>query len=163
MRPGGLCAAMLLTALASPAAAQEVDLTALPDITDRDYALDLYQGSVLGSGRIVGMGGASVATAEGSAGMLANASAPAVRPATSTDPWDWDWHVDWLNPEIGSDYDNNGVPTTEELGVSPFFTLGGVVQWKRLGVGAGLALIQHQAGDLRSEFLILQLNIAYTF
>src|SRR5262245_53782480 len=137
MRPGGLCAAMLLTA-ASPARAQDVDVTALPDITSRDYAIDSYWGAALGSGQITGMGGAALAIAEGSAGMLANPASPASRTATSTDKWDWDWHVDWLNPTIGSDADNNGVPTATEsecsifkFGECAFFTGGLVGQYKQ--------------------------------
>ncbi len=162
MRIGGVLVAFVLCAPAA-AGAQEVDLAAFPDITSRDFAIDLYQGSALGSGRIVGMGGAAVATAEGSAGMVANAASPAVRPATSTDYWDWDWHVDWLNPEIGSDFDNNGVLTTEELGVSPFFTIGGVLQFGPWAVGIASTAIRHSAGDLRPSFLAGQINVARTF
>lgn len=59
------------------------------------------------------MGGAQVALVEGAAGLTANPAAAAVRPATSNDRRELDWNVDWLNPEIGSDFDNNGVPTTQ--------------------------------------------------
>src|SRR5262245_40270861 len=141
MRPGGLCVAMLLAA-AAPAHAQDVDVTALPDITDRDYAIDSYWGAALGSGQITGMGGAGLATAEGLAGMLVNPASPASRPSTSSDKWDWDWHVDYLNPTIGSDPENNGVPTATEsecglftIGECAFATGGVVGQWKQWALG----------------------------
>ncbi len=139
--------ALALMAASAPAHADDVDVTALPEITDSNYSIDLYQGSVLGSGRIVGMGGASVATAEGSAGATANPAAPAVRPATSNDKWDWDWHFDWLSPELGSDFDNNGIPTTEELSVAPLFTLGVVGQYKQWALGLNGDIWQRDVGE----------------
>jgi hypothetical protein len=85
-------------------------------ITDRDWALDLYQGAALGTVRIVGMGGASVAVGEGSAGSLTNPAAAAVRRTTSIRHWDWDWHADALSAVFGSDFDNNG-RAGEDFGV----------------------------------------------
>jgi hypothetical protein len=79
-----------------------------PPITDRAYAIDLYRGAVLGSVRIVGMAGATVAQAEGSAGSLANPAAAAIRRTTSTRWWDWDFHLDGLSAAFASDFDNNG-------------------------------------------------------
>ncbi len=78
-------------------------------ITDRDWALDLFRGAALGSVRIVGMGGVQVALAEGSAGTLGNPASPAVRKATSTTWWDWDFHLDALEAVYASDFDNNGL------------------------------------------------------
>ena len=101
----------VLVGLEAPAAAQ------FPPITDRDYGIDLYQGGALGNLRIVGMGGAAVAIAEGSAGTLSNPAAPAVRPATSTDSWDWDWHLDYLSSVRSADWDNNGEAGGEGTGV----------------------------------------------
>jgi hypothetical protein len=98
----GIVAVWLVAALPRPAVAD------YPTITDSDYAIDLYTGGALGSSRIVGMGGAAVATAEGSAGALSNPAAPAVRPATSTTSWDWDFHVDYLSSVKANDWDNNG-------------------------------------------------------
>ena len=106
-------------------------------IVDGDFGIDLYQGSVFGSGRIVGMGGASVAIAEGSAGIDSNPAAPATRPSTSTGKWSWDWHLDWLTPAVGTDFDNNGIEAEREssIGDSPLLTLGFVVQYKQWAVG----------------------------
>ena len=123
-------AGVLAVLVASPALGQDLE-----PIRDRDYAIDLYQGAVLGSVRIVGMGGAQVALAEGSSGLIANPAAAGVRPATSSGNWDWDWHVDWLNPALGSDFDNNGRDTEEELQTFPLLTLGAVLQYKHWAIG----------------------------
>ncbi len=77
-------------------------------ITDSNYSIELYDGVALGNTAVVGMGGATVALAIGTAGTLFNPSAPAVRPTTDKDWWSWDYHIDYLNASLSSDYDNNG-------------------------------------------------------
>lgn len=114
----------LAVALGAPASAQE-----FPAPSDRDYTIDLYQGAALGSVRIIGMGGTAMATAEGSAGAIANPASPAVRPATSHDTWDWDWHLDSLSPQLGSDFDNNGI-VSDDASFAPAVTAGLVGQYK---------------------------------
>jgi hypothetical protein len=146
--------AMLLS-LRAPATAtgDEIDVATLPDITNRMYAIDLYQGSVLGSLRLVGMGGAQVAIAEGAAGMASNPAAAAVRAATSNDKWDWDWFVDWLNPDLATDFDNNGILTEETPEALPVLALGALVHYKKWAVG-GAATIQSNpiaVGDAGNE------------
>jgi hypothetical protein len=156
----------LVTASAAPrsARADDVAVDALPDITDRDYAIDLYLGPALGSGRIVSMGGAAVALAEGSAGMLANPAAPGVRPATSKGTWDWDWHVDWLSPQLGSDFDRNGIPTTEDdLDLSPFVTGGVVVIYEMWALGVSVNSFQQDAGAVNPTFVIGEVSLARSF
>lgn len=128
--PASLLPLVAALALAAPRAAR----AQYEPVTDRDFALDLYQGAVLGTLRLVGMGGAGVALAEGSAGMVVNPAAPAVRPATSHDRWDWDAHLDWLTPELGSDFDNNGDPTTADESAQ-VITAGLVVQWEKWAIG----------------------------
>ncbi len=78
-------------------------------ITDRDYAIDYYEGIAIGDTRQVGMGGAGAALLVGTAGTLLNASAPAIRPTTDNDPWSWDWHFDYVTSTYSTDYDNNGI------------------------------------------------------
>jgi hypothetical protein len=97
-------------------------------ITDSNYSIELYDGVAIGSTAVVGMGGATVALAIGTAGTLFNPSAPAVRPTTDTDTWSWDYHLDYLNGSLSTDYDNNGLPLPDaasagESGTS-VFTLG---------------------------------------
>lgn len=110
----GVAAGLLVAALHGRAVAD------FPSVTSPDYAIDLYTGGAIGNSRIVGMGGASVATAEGSAGALTNAAAPAVRPATSTTSWDWDFHIDYLSSVRSSDWDNNGESGGSGTGVGSF-------------------------------------------
>jgi len=101
----------VLCAAAATARAQE-----LAPIEDREFALDLYSGAALGSARIVGMGGAALGIAEGSAGALSNPAAAAVRLTTSKGSWDWDFHLDAQTAAFASDFDNNGVRATDEFG-----------------------------------------------
>lgn len=77
-------------------------------ITSRDYAIDLYNGVALGDTTMVGMGGAGAAAVNGTAGVLLDPSAIAVRSTTDRDPTSWEYHVDWLTGAYSSDYDNNG-------------------------------------------------------
>ena len=93
-------------AIASPAFAQHAP------ITNRDYAIDLYDGVALGDSTMVGMGGAGEADVIGTAGVLLNPSAIAVRPTMDHDAWSFDYHLDWLTGSFSSDYDNNGQVAT---------------------------------------------------
>lgn len=165
LRAPVILAALLAGAAWAPptAAAQE-----FPAITDRDYAIDLYQGSVLGSVRIVGMGGAAVATAEGSASISANPAAPAVRPATSTDVWDWDWHLDGLNPAGADDFDNNGIEQGDELSFEPVWTVGLIGQLKQWAAGISVTSVRtshplDDSTDFDAEVNFVNLVVARSF
>lgn len=91
--------------VARPAHAQSAPY---PPITSRAYAIDLYDGIAIGSTDMVGMGGAGAAVVLGTAGVLMNPSAIAVRPTTDNDRWSLDYHLDFLTGQYSSDYDNNG-------------------------------------------------------
>jgi len=78
----------------------------LTPVTSRDYAIDLYEGFPIGSSAVVAMGGAGTANAIGSSGTLLNPSATAVRQTTDSDPWSWDYHLDYLDGSLSTDYDN---------------------------------------------------------
>lgn len=135
-----LATVVLLTA-AGRARAQD-----FPAVTDRDFTLDLHQGAVIGSGRIVGMGGAAQALAQGSAGALFNPAAPAARSDTSTRRWDWDFHIDFLNTSLGSDFDNNGILQETEFGLfeGPVVTAGAILQYGCWGVGLSGVFAEQQ-------------------
>jgi hypothetical protein len=149
-----------------PAAAQEFE-----PLTDRDYGIDLYQGAALGSVGIVGMGGAAIATGEGSAGISSNPAAAAVRPETSTRVWDWDWHFDALNPVAGTDLDNNGILTESAADFRPALTAGLVGQYRQwaLGVSGSFATQVVQVGEgagadhIRASASALHLTLARSF
>lgn len=160
---GAVVAAVCGLSAAAPARADNVDVTALPMITDRNFAIDVYLGPVLGSGRIVGMGGAAVALAEGSAGNLSNPAAPAVRAATSYETWDWDWHADWLSPQIGSDFDGNGIPTTMKLDSAPYVTAGIVGNYRQWALALTISSFYQAAGQVDATVSIGQVTLARTF
>jgi hypothetical protein len=92
-----------------------------PPITNRSYAIDLYDGVAIGNSTMVAMGGAGAANVIGTAGVLLNPSAIAVRPTTDLGSWAVDYHVDFLTGRYSTDYDNNGEVAT---GGSSLVTLG---------------------------------------
>jgi hypothetical protein len=98
--------------LVSSATLAEADPPTSP-ITDSRYSIELYDGTAIGNTAVVGMGGATVALAIGTAGTLFNPSAPAVKPTTDTDWWSWDYHLDYLNGSLSTDYDNNGFTSAD--------------------------------------------------
>ena len=89
IRLGGL--ALLLLAVAHPAHADG-------PITDRNYAIDAFRGAAIADYRVVGMGGVSLATAEGATGLLVNPAAAASRPATASSWFYWDFLLDAYTP-----------------------------------------------------------------
>jgi hypothetical protein len=92
----------LVVLAARPAHAQ------YPPITSRAYAIDLYDGVAIGNTDMIGMGGAGAAVVLGTAGVLMNPSAIAVRPTTDNDRWSLDYHFSYLIGQYSLDYDNNG-------------------------------------------------------
>jgi hypothetical protein len=120
---------VILAASGGVAAAQPY-----PPISDRDYAIDLYSGAIVGGVRVIGMGGAAVAIAEGSVGMLSNVAAPAVRRTTRQSRFGWDFHLDGQSAAGASDFDNNGLEDTDEAS-SQLATAGVVLQYGPWGVG----------------------------
>jgi hypothetical protein len=116
----------LLLCIAGTASAQP--------ITDRNFAIDFYDGVALGNTTQVGMGGAGAAYITGSAGTLINASAPVIRNTTDRGAWSWDYHLDALTATLSSDYDNNGV--TSEDGGASFLTGGLSVRYNHWAIAA---------------------------
>lgn len=107
-----------------------------PKLTASDYALDLYQGAVLGGTRVIGLGGAYVSIAEGSEGIQFNPAAVANRTYFSNERIDWTWHLDFLLAKgLGTDaldFDNNGRATSSE---SMLLTGGVLFQYGDFGIG----------------------------
>ena len=100
---------LLLFAAAGPAGAAG-------PITDRNYGIDAYRGAAVADYRVIGMGGASLATAEGATGLLTNPAAAASRPATANSWFYWDWLLDLYTPGLGVDSDNSGIPQDQVIG-----------------------------------------------
>lgn len=133
-------------------------------LTNCSYRLDLVTGPVLGSGRVVGMGGAYTALATGIEGA-------AFTPASyaSRTPWDYNW-FEWngtldLMPSTirNSDFDNNG-QSGVTYGDMLFASVGLGFQFGALGIGA---VIHGQSYDIRKNVdltLIMQnYGIGYMF
>jgi hypothetical protein len=77
----------------------------------RAQTLDLQQGAVIGSPRIVGMSGTVAAVADDMTGTLATPAAMAFRPAGAVGSWDWGFYLDTLIASRDTDLANSGLPT----------------------------------------------------
>ncbi len=83
---------LVLTVLCSAASAQ--DITVLPPTRNVDF----YQGPIVSSHRVIGLGGAYTSIAYGGDGHLVNPAAFALRdPFGADDHFEWDLTLSWLN------------------------------------------------------------------
>lgn len=142
-RRGAVLCALSLAALALPQAASAQPLK------DNRYAIDLFQGPILAPLRVTGIAGAYAAYAEGIAGMVANAAAPALREPFS---------ANWLEADVAAsisipielfennDFDNSG---DIDLDYSNFvyLTFGGQIQAGDFGVGVNTELQRYLLTD----------------
>lgn len=105
----------------------------------RRVRVDFYQGPIVSSSRVIGLGGAYVSVAEGADGHLVNPAAFAVRyPYTADDWFDWDVSLSWLNLAPGqADLDQSGRPGDFEE--AQLLQLGFNVKFGRHGFGLHLA------------------------
>ena len=146
--------------LVSATAAARADY---PPVTDRNYAIELYDGVPLGNSATVAMGGAAAANALGTSGTLINPSASAVRPTTDTDPWSLDYHLDYLSSFASSDYDNNGIEIPGGSGPS-LVTFGGGGRARDWGLAITATLAStplDPGGALRAQTLHTKVAFAH--
>jgi hypothetical protein len=109
---------------------------AYPPLESSDFNLEYYEGTVAGSPRIIGMGGAYGAVAEGVAGFPFNPASLAKKSPHNKDWWDYDLALDWLIPgsRVNMDIDNTGWKGLG--GGSLSFVEGGLsAQLGRVGLG----------------------------
>ncbi|MHC4599862.1 MAG: hypothetical protein ACYS47_12725, partial [Planctomycetota bacterium] len=108
--------------------------TALPD---DQYRIDLFEGPVLGSTRVISLGGAFAALAEQSVGIPFNPASVAHRTHYSDTRFDWDVALDWISPGIFQpddfDFDTNGDRYTTSMMAG---LIGGHIQFGTFGIGA---------------------------
>jgi hypothetical protein len=128
-----LCAGVL--AVAPAARAQDAE-----PVTPRPERLYFNPGTLLGSARVVALGGAYVGISEGAAGFPSNLSALAHRSASLEKDWDLGVTLSWLDlPFTGGrkrDLDNDGRPDESEDNRQLLGAL--LLQYKRFGVGFAL-------------------------
>lgn len=110
-------------------------------MTPRPERLYFNPGSLLGSARVVSLGGAYVGIAEGAAGLQSNLSALAHRSPGLEKDWDLGVTLSWLDLPFtrggrSRDLDNDGRPDESE---DSRHLLGGLLlQYKRFGIGFSL-------------------------
>ena len=113
------------------------------------YAVDLFQGPVLASTRVIGMGGSYVAIAEGVEGSFYNPAAPAVRQPWSRHNIDYDLGAGITSPGTlqRSDFFNSGNNktnlATSNTGRFVLLDAEGNLQIDHWGFGAGVTLQQY--------------------
>ena len=164
--------AVLAVAAAAGTAAAGPTLT---PITNRDYAIDMYSSIPFGDSAALAMGGANVARASGSSGALDNPAASAIRKSTD-DVWGVDYHIDYLNGSLSSDYGNSGIdyaamgldnPDTK----SQQLTLGGALRVYNWGAAISATVRSMRitdteaaaGGELYAETLLLKGSLAHFF
>jgi len=124
-------------------------LRAQPAITDGNYRIELHQGAVLGSTRVIGMSGAYVSVAEGAVGLPFNPAAVAHREHYSRSWFDWDLSLDYLRPGTFQtrkfDLDGNGraLPTSFHI-----VNTGGLLQFGAFALGLH---VQGQFSDFEDQ------------
>ncbi len=110
-------------------------------IRTNDYGIDLFQGPVLASTRVIGLAGAYVAIGEGTEGDTQNPAAPAMRVPWSNSHLDYDlsFGVTFPSSLKNSDFFNSGRRTDLPKGTTGgfvFLNLAGNVQFGKWGLGA---------------------------
>jgi hypothetical protein len=119
-------------------------------IQTSQYTLDLFQGPVLASSRVTGMGGAYSGLAEGAEGIPFNAAAASQRNPYSTTTTDYELNgsITFPGSVSNTDFDNNG-----HVGFGydnfVFATAGGFLQHDDFGVGGNVSLQNYSLGTPR--------------
>lgn len=137
----------VVSAQAGPAYAQSRLGPAGAPIATSNYTVDLYQGPVLASARITGLGGAYVAIGEGTEGIAFNPASVSLRPVYSTTFVDYDLTAGATLPSsvAGTDFDNDG---RKGFRYDKFIwgSAGGTLQVGKLGIGAVIAGQNYELG-----------------
>jgi len=106
-------------------------------IRDNRYALDFFQGPSLAPIRVIGLGGAYAAVAEGISGFVANAASPALRDPSSSKWVELDAAVSMSLPLVlfeRADFDNSG-KIDQSYTDFVYLAAGGLVQFGPFGSG----------------------------
>jgi hypothetical protein len=158
-----------LVVLAGTAAAGPM----LTPIVDRDYALDMWSSIPFGDSAAIATGGANVARAVGSSGALDNPAASAIRKATD-DVWGVDYHIDYLNGSLSSDYGNAGIDyagigKSQPDQTSQQLTLGGALRVYNWGMALSATArsmnlgAASDGGNIYAESVLFKGSLAHFF
>ena len=125
---------------------------ALAQAFDGTQGVDTFTGPLVSSSRILGLGGACVAVAEGLDGAEVNPAAVAQRNRHLARGWDWDWLLTWYVPDASQvgrqDLGNDGLRDAGLSGIGNG-QLGLSVQYGAFGLaffGGGWSLAAPRAG-----------------
>ncbi len=144
------CAAGACAALVAWSGSASAQLVQGADLTTNDYNIDLYQGPVLASTRVIGLAGAFVAIAEGTEGFSQNPAAPAVRAPYSVDHFDYELGLGIGVPTVlkNSDFYNTGADRTNLIATREqdilFLNIAAAAQFGSWGFGVSSDLQQHR-------------------
>ncbi|APR77156.1 Hypothetical protein A7982_02503 [Minicystis rosea] len=141
----GAAGALAAALFARPVSAQALN--------SNRYSVDVFQGPVLAPSDVIGIAGAYAGYAEGIAGMVANAAAPAVREAESVSWVSWD-----VSPSISipfnifgkrDDFDNSGAT---DHGYTDFIygTLGALLQVGPVGFGVNAEIQRYAVAPVKA-------------
>lgn len=152
---GTLAVAFLTSLVASSVIAPSVaHADPQPALKDNHFALDIFQGPILAPIDVTAIAGAYSAYAEGIAGMVANAAAPAVRESGSVRAFDLDGAVSLSIPlnffPNGNDFDNDGL-TDYKYSNFIYATLGGILRYGPLGVGVNAEIQRYTLTDAEGQ------------
>jgi hypothetical protein len=142
-------------------------------ILTNDYSIDLYQGPVLSANRVIGLGGAFVAIADGVEGSAINPAATAARTPWSYSHFDYDVGVGLTFPSAlsNTDFWNSGrrteLPKSDTLGFL-FLNLALDLQFGRWGFGLASDFQQYSlrrgesaGSDVERDRLAAQIAIGH--
>jgi|GEM_PF-3175044 len=120
---------IVLVLLGAPLRAEMTE----PDMTNSDFNVAINPTLSFGSSRKVALGGAYVAIAEGVASFVDNPAGVVYRHPSSTGTWSADGTLGVYSIQ-GNDIDNNG-NTSQSYKDYSVYTIGGLLQYKRWGLG----------------------------
>lgn len=141
------CIGLVLSALvAIPAAAQDTCRASLPAF-DPSHAVEALPPAPYYGLRIMGMGGAFTAVAEGAEGIPTSLASLANRRPDQGGYFDWDVALSWVIPANYLDVDNDGCGSPSGLRL---IALGGLLRFGRLGVGVFVDSVAFSHGAVGS-------------
>lgn len=162
--PRAALAAGILAALAVCGCPRDAAAAEPPPLVANDYALEIFQGPVIASSRMVGLAGALAPTAGGVEGTASNAAAPAARDGTSRDTFDWDLtgSISFPGAYGGTDFHNRGEKGRQEIvdRTDDFVhaNVGGLLQYAGFGVAVTADLLAYDLTPRTTTAAGLRLN-----